>query len=97
MSNNFQNIVGNSPTNQFMDSDDFSLLGSLAVDRNEEALFYLGYAYLKLNMIQEAKKQWDLLYKESPKSIYGMLAERELEMLSWRNLIQPKLLQKIKP
>jgi hypothetical protein len=48
-------------------------------------------------MIQEAKKQWDLLYKESPRSIYGMLAERELEMLSWRNLIQPKLLQKIKP
>jgi outer membrane protein assembly factor BamD (BamD/ComL family) len=80
-----------------MDSQEFSLLGNMAVNRNEEALFYLGYAYLKLNMIQEAKKQWDLLYKESPRSIYGMLAERELEMLSWRNLIQPKLLQKIKP
>jgi tetratricopeptide (TPR) repeat protein len=77
MSSNFQNIVGKSPTNQFMDSQEFSLLGNMAVNRNEEALFYLGYAYLKLNMIQEAKKNNGIFFTKSLQGAYMVCLLKE--------------------
>ena len=66
-----------------------------ALVRRREALFFLGYALLQIGDARGAKKRWDLLYKEAPKDIYGLLAEKELHMLGWREQIAPKVLKKI--
>jgi hypothetical protein len=49
---------------------------------------------LKIGLVRQAKRQWDLLYKEAEKGDpYGMLAEEELRMLTWRENIAPELLK----
>ena len=67
----------------------------LDAERRREALFYHGYALLKIGLVRQAKKQWDLLYKEAPDDVYGTLAEEELRMLSWRESVSPELVKEI--
>lgn len=67
----------------------------LDAQRRREALFYHGYALLKIGLVRQAKKQWDLLYKEAPDDVYGTLAEEELRMLSWRETVSPEVLKAI--
>ena len=63
-------------------------------ERRREALFYHGYALLKIGLVRQAKRQWDLLYKEaSDGDPYGTLAEEELRMLTWRESTAPDLLK----
>ena len=69
--------------------------GDLELIRRKEALFYHGYALLKLGLIRQAKREWDLLYKEDPRHVYGQLAEQELRMLSWRDVVSPELMKTI--
>jgi hypothetical protein len=69
----------------------------LEIDRRREALFFQGFAFLKLQDERSAKRIWDLLYKEAPKHVYGKLAEFELFMLSWRNVVSPEVLKLIDP
>ena len=67
-------------------------------ERRREALFYHGYALLKIGLVRQAKRQWDLLYKEAQQQQgdpYGMLAEEELRMLTWRENIAPELLKEL--
>ena len=67
----------------------------LDAERRREALFYHGFALLKIGLVRQAKKQWDLLYKEAPDDVYGTLAEEELRMLSWRESVSPELVKEI--
>ena len=63
-------------------------------ERRREALFYHGYALLKIGLVRQAKRQWDLLYKEATQGDpYGTLAEEELRMLTWRENVAPELLK----
>jgi hypothetical protein len=63
-------------------------------ERRREALFYHGYALLKIGLVRQAKRQWDLLYKEaSDVDPYGTLAEEELRMLNWKESVTPELLK----
>jgi len=77
--------------------DSAFMQAELEIDRRREALFFQGYAFLKLKDERSAKRLWDLLYKEAPKHVYGKLAEYELFMLSWRNLVSPEVLKLIDP
>ena len=65
--------------------------------RKYEALFYKGYALLKLGLVRQAKREWDLLYKEANQnsSEYAQLADYELRMLTWRDLVADELLKLI--
>lgn len=70
---------------------------SVELERRQEALFYQGFAFLKLQDDRSAKRIWDLLHKESPNSVYGELAEYELFMLSWRDQVKPEVFKMIEP
>ena len=75
--------------------EELMIYSDLDAQRRREALFYHGYALLKIGLIRQAKKQWDLLYKEAPDDVYGTLAEEELRMLSWREQVSPLLVKGI--
>jgi tetratricopeptide (TPR) repeat protein len=77
--------------------DSAFMQAELEIDRRREALFFQGFAFLKLQDERSAKRIWDLLYKEAPKHVYGKLAEFELFMLSWRNVVSPEVLKLIDP
>ena len=95
-----QNVLSQAQTSQLsvMDEDrrqELIFNSDLDMERRREALFYHGYALLKIGLVRQAKKQWDLLYKESPDDVYGTLAEEELRMLSWRESVSPELVKAI--
>ena len=78
-----------------LDRLDFSEEEEENLTRRREALFYKGYALLKLGLVRQAQREWDLLYKEAYPSPYAELAEYELNMLSWRNLVSDEVLKMI--
>lgn len=63
--------------------------------RRHEALFYMGYALHQLSDKVGARRRWDLLSKEAPFDVYGKMAEDELFLLTWNELVYPKILKKL--
>ncbi len=61
--------------------------------RRYEALFFIGYSLAQMSDTVGARRRWDLLSKEVPNDLYGKMAEDELHLLSWKELVYPKILK----
>jgi tetratricopeptide (TPR) repeat protein/flagellar hook assembly protein FlgD len=89
--------IGSTPSKPNLQGGSISYLSNDAEEltRRHEALFYKGYALLKLGLIRQAQREWDLLNKKAYPSIYSELAGLELRMLSWRDLVSTEILKMI--
>ncbi|MEE2755893.1 MAG: hypothetical protein VYA30_04500 [Myxococcota bacterium] len=61
-----------------------------------EARYFVGKAFIELDMPQKAKRQWDIVSREDSAGVFGKLAKLELKMLAWRQNQLNKVLKPIK-